>query len=438
MRSRHHRKPERLADIEGLDFARVIIEHAYRGVRVHLLLRGVLVALFVLVVTAVPPRHDRGWCVLITVIYAAWALVVMWLASQGGDWFIRFIWLALFVDLLMLSAITVVAGQSAVESWTADVLVNGFFLLPVIAATQIRPWVCAAVGVPTVLVYLTVSIITRSANAEPWGSVLVRTVVVAGVALGCVLISRLSRSRVLTIGGLVSDRSELLGALMTIEGREQRNLAEALHDGALQYVLAARQDLEDLQGRDDPQAFERIDFALRESSQLLRSAVSELNPAVLEHSGLLVAVRDLAAAAGARGGFEAVVDAPGWDDSMRTSADPLLFASARELLTNVVKHAGAKHVRVQLDLEGDRAMLQVADDGRGIAAGELAQRLGEGHIGVETRRVRLEAAGGSLTFRAAQPTGTVAEVQLPVVVADDAVRGNGSLDVDRRSSADAD
>ena len=63
-------------------------------------------------------------------------------------------------------------------------------------------------------------------------------------------------------------------------------LAEELHDGALQYVLAARQDLEDIRPKDGAESFDRVDYALRESTTLLRSKVTQLHPAVLEQLGL--------------------------------------------------------------------------------------------------------------------------------------------------------
>ena len=105
----------------------------------------------------------------------------------------------------------------------------------------------------------------------------------------------------MTIGGLVSDRSELVGELLTLEQREQRDLAETLHDGALQYVLAARQDLDDVRDPDRAAEFERIDYALAESSRLLRSTMAQLHPAVLDSAGLPAALRDLATTTSSRG-----------------------------------------------------------------------------------------------------------------------------------------
>ena len=70
-----------------------------------------------------------------------------------------------------MTALTLLAGVAAQQSWTADVLKNGFLLLPVLAAAQLRPRVCAAVVVPTVLVYLAAAVATQDANAEPWASI---------------------------------------------------------------------------------------------------------------------------------------------------------------------------------------------------------------------------------------------------------------------------
>ena len=97
-----------------------------------------------------------------------------------------------------------------------------------------------------------------------------------------------------TIGRLAQARSGLLAELTGLEERERRALSEHLHDGALQYVLAARFDLDDARETGDPAAFDRLEQALAESTRLLRSTVAELHPAVLARAGLPSALRDLA------------------------------------------------------------------------------------------------------------------------------------------------
>ena len=191
-------------------------------------------------------------------------------------------------------------------------------------------------------------------------------------------------------------------------------MAEDLHDNALQYVLAARFDLEDARETADPAAFDRLDQALTQSAQLLRATVSELHPAVLEQSGLAAAVSGIARTAAERAGLELDLEVSGWPATTRTPADLLLFGTARELLANVVRHAGAVTCVVRLDLRASRAELIVADDGVGADPATVAGRLAEGHIGLNSHRVRIEAAGGTFTLRTPASGGTVVAVSVPV------------------------
>jgi two-component system NarL family sensor kinase len=232
-----------------------------------------------------------------------------------------------------------------------------------------------------------------------------------------VALSWIQRSRVATITELVRARTSLLGELIGTEDRERRGLAEHLHDGALQYVLAARHDLEDARDLADPDAFSRLERALGESSRLLRSAVGELHPAVLEQAGLARALRELAENAERSGGFSVALELEDWSPALRTSADRLLYAAARELLGNVIKHAAARSLTVNLAYRDSHAQLMVADDGCGIPPGALSASVGEGHVGLASYRTRVEAAGGSLTIERAEPSGTIARIGVPAAPA---------------------
>jgi two-component system NarL family sensor kinase len=201
--------------------------------------------------------------------------------------------------------------------------------------------------------------------------------------------------------------------------RQRRELAEALHDGALQYLLGARLELEDARETGSSAAFDRIDEALTTSARLLRSTVSQLHPAVLEQAGLAQALRDLAAdtqirmSAGRPEPVEVDVSIVPPDDARRDPADLELYSAVREMLSNVVKHSGAQHISVELRRERHGTAVTVIDDGVGIRAGWLEQQLAAGHIGFASHRLRIEAAGGSLTLTPNTPHGTIASVTIP-------------------------
>jgi two-component system NarL family sensor kinase len=172
-------------------------------------------------------------------------------------------------------------------------------------------------------------------------------------------------------------------------------------------------DLEDARELADPTAFDRLDQALTRSSRLLRSTVSELHPAVLQQSGLAIAVSQLARSAAERAGLELTLDTDGWPVAARTVVDPLLFSTARELLANVVRHAAARRLRLGLTLRDGVATLIVTDDGVGADGVKVADRVAQGHIGLDSHRVKIESAGGEFRLQATPGGGTTVLVSIP-------------------------
>ncbi len=398
---------------------RILVDHAIRGIRIQVLLR-LFLALFVLLTVCLdPPDHAAVFSVVTAVLYAAWCIAGGVVARRHESWMVRYSWIALPIDLLLLTILAVVAGMSNEVSWTTDALIAGFALVPMIAAISLQPRLCAMVVAATVVVYAIANILARDSNGEPWSIIVLRILVVAALAVGAVLLSQLQRSRVTTIGSLAAERARLLDATMEIEERERRDLADNLHDGALQYVLAARQELATLRGSADPVTLDRVDGALRDSARLLRSTLSELHPAVLEQAGLAVALTDLASSYGSRAGAPSIsVDTAAWPTELRTTADSLLFAAARELLTNVVKHADADTAEVTAEFDDGVARLVVVDDGVGlpdeVEVEELMRRRqAAGHIGLASRRVRVEGVGGTFSLENRPSGGTAVVVEVP-------------------------
>jgi two-component system, NarL family, sensor kinase len=391
----------------------LLIEHAGRGFRVQAIVRGVLVIFVLLTVVFVPPAGVSLPALLIAAAYCLWAIAIYLAVRVNDERVLRLNWIALIGDIVALGLVTLTSAAADSVSWTGDLLLNGFFLVPVLAAVQLRVWVAVTAVIPTLAVFLVCSAIARQAESQPWSYVLLRLLALAGLSIGCVLVVRVQSSRVLAIGNTVTHRGALLTELLETETRERAQLSEDLHDGALQYILAARQDLEDLPAETDPALRTRLSEALTEASGMLRSQVSRLTPAILDQAGLAAAIRRLADDAADRGRFTSEVDATAWPNRP-TPVDRLIFDSARELLTNVVKHAHARSVRVTLSRTTNSATLVVADDGSGIDPNRTDSQLQAGHVGLATRRIRVEAAGGALTVSSAPGDGTTVTVSVPL------------------------
>lgn len=225
------------------------------------------------------------------------------------------------------------------------------------------------------------------------------------------VVVRVGERHVRSVAGLSALREELLAQTMTASDVLQGRISESIHDGPLQDVLAVRQELVELKAAfpgDDRVA--RALAGLQTASQSLRQATFELHPAVLEQAGLGAAVQELASYTQRRSGIEVCTDI---DYPLRDEIDRIVFGVVRELLSNVVHHSKARHASVRLGITEDKCVLDVTDDGVGFDAETMARRLGEGHIGLESHRTRVDAAGGVFLILDA-PVGTHICVEVPL------------------------
>ncbi|QLL05286.1 sensor histidine kinase [Mycobacterium vicinigordonae] len=209
---------------------------------------------------------------------------------------------------------------------------------------------------------------------------------------------------------LTTSREELLAETMTTSEAERRQISEAIHDGPLQDVLAARRDVADYLKVAPEAPLQHALASLHDASRQLRAATFELHPAVLDQVGLAAAVKKLAAVTQERSGIAITTDCdyPGTD-----AIDPILFGAIRELLSNVVRHSGADTASVHLAAADGVARIDVVDNGVGITGATVIRRLSEGHIGLASQRARVEAAGGTLRI-IDDPTGARLRVEVPL------------------------
>lgn len=233
----------------------------------------------------------------------------------------------------------------------------------------------------------------------------------AGLCGTAYLAVRMEERHTRAIAGLSALREELLAQTMTASDVLQRRISESIHDGPLQDVLAVRQEVVELRAAfpgDD--RIERALAGLQIASQNLRQATFELHPAVLEQAGLGAAVQELASYTERRSGIEVSTDI---DYPIRDEIDRIVFGVVRELLSNVVHHSKAQHASVTLGVTDGKCVLDVTDDGVGFDGETMARRLGEGHIGLESHRTRVDAAGGIFLFLDT-PVGTHICVEVPL------------------------
>jgi two-component system, NarL family, sensor kinase len=271
--------------------------------------------------------------------------------------------------------------------------------------------VTAVAGVGSIAAYLGQGFAHPSAS-EPEATrfVLVQAGYLAWVSVAALLLSAVLRRRTEHVVALAQERERLMVEAISAEERERQELAEALHDTAIQNLLSAQHELQELEGVVASPALERANAALQDTLARLRDAVFELHPYVLEAAGLEAALTTVAERAARSGRFQLRLDAR---PIGRSAHERLLLSAARELFANVVRHADARHVTLRLSKHAGDIVVSVHDDGHGFDENVLEDRLSNGHIGLASHRARLEGVGGSLIVEATRGRGTRAEIRVP-------------------------
>jgi two-component system NarL family sensor kinase len=372
---------------------------AAEPVRVSATLRLPLIALIGVLVWIWEVDH---WLPqLYAVILGSYAVAaVVWLVAVSRGPMPRWAdWASTAVDLVVIITLCVVSGGATAA------LLPVFFLLPISVAFQDRPLLTAIIGAITALGYLTVWIFYSKRDDKVGLPNMVYThfgfmvwMAVATTALSFVLARRASRLR-----ALQEIRRHLVSEAMQSDERHNRDVAEHLHDGPLQTLLAARLELDDARERNPDPALDVVYAALQETAAGLRSTVTELHPQVLAQLGLTAGVRELLRQFQNRYDADVVAEL---EEVGKPHSQTLLYRAARELLTNVGKHAGATTVRVDLARRDDRVVLTVSDDGCGFDPEIVGQSLAAGHIGLGSLLARFDAMGGSMQITSHAGNGT--------------------------------
>ena len=221
-----------------------------------------------------------------------------------------------------------------------------------------------------------------------------------------------------TAGALVSlavERSRLRAA------EERNRLAREIHDTIAQSLAALTMQLEAV----DARAGAAGDAHLRESAsralalaratlEEARRSVLELRAAPLEGRSLPEALERLAAEASAGAGAPSIAvrieGAASGEGEPPAAVEVGLYRIAQQAVTNLARHAGARHALVRLIHEPDRLRLRIEDDGAGFDPSAVPP----GRFGLVGMSERARLLGGTLTVESTPGAGTAVDVTVPL------------------------
>ncbi len=207
----------------------------------------------------------------------------------------------------------------------------------------------------------------------------------------------------------------LASALEGARAQERLSLARELHDELGQRLALLKIDLHHLRaflpGLGAIDAWQGVDDDVSALTAQIRTIAASLRPAALDQVGLEAALRTLLQRQFADGATHCVFDYAGLPVTLAPLIDSALYRMVQECVTNIVRHAAATRVAVEINggASGDELELIVRDNGCGFDAGVIHR--GNGLRGIEER---VQLLGGLFFLDSSAQRGTRVAVHLPL------------------------
>ncbi len=204
--------------------------------------------------------------------------------------------------------------------------------------------------------------------------------------------------------------------LLHVREEDRRHFARELHDELGQSLTALRIDFNALAadlGVPGDKAATRlagIDAMLNDTVDSVRRICEDLRPGMLDDLGLEAALASYARRFSRQYGIACDLSLSREDFGLDEPMSTAIFRIVQESLTNIARHAEARHAMVALEERGDRLLLTIADDGRGLPAEADEARTRLGIVGM---RERVRLLGGNVSIDSSPGRGTHVEVSLP-------------------------
>ncbi|HSB45285.1 MAG TPA: PAS domain-containing sensor histidine kinase, partial [Nitrospira sp.] len=210
----------------------------------------------------------------------------------------------------------------------------------------------------------------------------------------------------------------LSGRLQSMLEEERMRISREIHDELGQALTALKLDLSLIRrrltsdGLDEPSAkVHEIERSVNGIIRTVRKISTELRPGILDELGVAAAIEWMVKDFQKRTGITCKVSL----QEMEKISDPVrstaIFRITQEALTNVMRHAAASKVKVNLEKKDNTLVLEVIDNGIGIMEERIFDSKSFGLIGIRERVLLL---GGEAVISGKQGEGTMVRVTLPM------------------------
>ncbi|MFN3554558.1 MAG: tetratricopeptide repeat protein [Bacteroidales bacterium] len=208
-------------------------------------------------------------------------------------------------------------------------------------------------------------------------------------------------------------------ASLKAELSERRRLGFELHDGAAPLLSLARMNVSALMDRHDisndrktrllSHTIDTLDQLIEEMKNLSKNMTSM----VLFEKGMEAALRDIADKVNETGELNVSLEISGLNGGMETFVEHTLFRAVQEAMNNIISHANATNIHMQVIGTHEDITIMIEDNGRGFDAGQKQGKNAKG-MGLNSIASRIEGLHGEFFIDSVLGRGTILTIIVPL------------------------
>ncbi|MGD0710479.1 MAG: HAMP domain-containing protein [Bacteroidales bacterium] len=202
-----------------------------------------------------------------------------------------------------------------------------------------------------------------------------------------------------------------LTALIDGQEIERQRISRELHDGLGQYLIAIKLKLENIVGNMAPGSIVQLQEMFDNTIDEVRKISDNLMPSILKEFGPETALKNLCKMISQTSGLNITFESLPLKCKPDDKKSTYLYRIAQEALNNIVKHAEATSVSLQLVELGNHIELIIEDNGKGFNFGQDFRSMGNG---IHNMRERTSILGGAFELNSSEGSGTTIVVKIPL------------------------
>ncbi|HMJ91430.1 MAG TPA: sensor histidine kinase, partial [Candidatus Acidoferrum sp.] len=207
--------------------------------------------------------------------------------------------------------------------------------------------------------------------------------------------------------------------LLSAQEEERKMISRELHDEIAQTLtginvqLATLKTEAKLNSTDLENKISRTQGLVEKSVEIVHQFARDLRPSVLDDLGLIPALHSFVRHFAERSGLVIRLKIFAGVEELSGAKRTVLYRVAQEALTNVVRHAHATQVEMNIERLSDAALMRIEDNGKSFAVKRMLSATKNIRLGLLGMRERVEMVGGQFNIQSAPGKGTTIEVQIP-------------------------